>query len=139
MERNANDTQLPLLFVQLTYKIYVLCAQPLQSCPTLCNPIDCSPPDFSVHGVLQAKILEWVAMPSSRGSSQLRDWTCISCGYCAAGGFFTAEPPAKSIKFICIDKCLSSNMMTKRLLLLHMCIISIALCVFRKYISQNTV
>ena len=44
-----------------------------QSCPTLCNPMDYSPPGSSVHGVLQARILEWVAMPSSRGSSQPRD------------------------------------------------------------------
>ena len=36
-----------------------------QSCPTLCDPTDCSPPGFSVHGILQARILEWVAMPSS--------------------------------------------------------------------------
>ena len=41
-----------------------------QSCPTLCDPMDCSPPSSSVHGILQARILEWVAMPSSRGSSQ---------------------------------------------------------------------
>ena len=41
----------------------------LQSCLTLCNPMDCSPPGSSVHGVLQARTLEWVAMPSSRGSS----------------------------------------------------------------------
>ena len=45
-------------------------AKSLQSCPTLCDPMDCSLPDSSVHGILQAKILEWVAMPSSRGSSQ---------------------------------------------------------------------
>ena len=44
-------------------------AKSLQSCPTLCDPIDCSPPGSSVHGILQAGILEWVAMPSSRGSS----------------------------------------------------------------------
>ena len=41
-----------------------------QSCPTLCDPTDCSPPGSSVHGILQARILEWVAMPSSRGSSR---------------------------------------------------------------------
>ena len=41
-------------------------------------PMDCSPPDSSVHGVLQARILEWVAMPSSRGSSWARDWTWVS-------------------------------------------------------------
>ena len=40
--------------------------------------MDCSPPGSSVHGILQVRILEWVAMPSSRGSSQPRDWTCIS-------------------------------------------------------------
>ena len=43
-----------------------------QSSPTLCDPMHCSPPGFSVHGILQARILEWVAMPSSRGSSQWR-------------------------------------------------------------------
>ena len=45
----------------------------LQSCPTLCHPADCSPPGTSVHRILQAGILEWVATPSSRGSSQPRD------------------------------------------------------------------
>ena len=50
-------------------------AKLLQSCPTLCNTMDCSPPGSSVHGTLQARILEWVAMPSSRGSSWPRDRT----------------------------------------------------------------
>ena len=40
-----------------------------QSCPTLCNPMDCSPPGSSVHGILQARILEWVAISSFRGSA----------------------------------------------------------------------
>ena len=48
-------------------------AKLLQSCPTLCDPIDGSPPGSPVPGIPQARILEWVAMPSSRGSSQLRD------------------------------------------------------------------
>ena len=43
------------------------------SCPTLCNPMDCSPPGFSVCVILQARILEWVAIPFSRGASQHRD------------------------------------------------------------------
>ena len=43
-----------------------------QLCPTLCDPMDCSPPGSSVHGILQERILEWVAMPSSRRSSQPR-------------------------------------------------------------------
>ena len=47
----------------------VLNVKVTQSCPTLCNPMDCSPPGFSVHGILQAGILEWVAIPFSRGSS----------------------------------------------------------------------
>ena len=49
-----------------------------QSCPTLCYPTNCSAPGSSVRGILQAGILEWVAMPSSRGSSQLRDQTQVS-------------------------------------------------------------
>ena len=57
-----------------------------QSCPTLCNLMDCSLPDSSVHGILQARILEWLAVPFSRGSSQSRDQTQVSC---TAGGFFT--------------------------------------------------
>ena len=50
-----------------------------QSCPTLCDPVDCSLPSSSVHGILQAKILEWVAISFSRGSSRPRDWTRVSC------------------------------------------------------------
>ena len=62
---------------------------------SLCNLMDCGPPGSSVHGILQARILEWVAVPSSRGSSWPRDWTHVSCGSCIAGGFFTTEPPRK--------------------------------------------
>ena len=72
-----------------------MCAKSLQSCPTLCDPMDCSPPGSSVHGILQARILERVVIPSSRGSSRPRDRTCVSCSSCIAGGFFTAEPPGK--------------------------------------------
>ena len=50
-----------------------------QLCSILCSPIDCSPPGSSVHGILQARTLEWVAMLSSRGFSQPRDWTQVSC------------------------------------------------------------
>ena len=50
-----------------------------QSCWTLCGHMDCSPPGSSVHGIFQARILEWVAVPTSRGSSQPRDQTHISC------------------------------------------------------------
>ena len=56
--------------------IYIY-AQSLQWCSTLCNPMDCSLPGSSAHGILQARILEWVVIPSSRGSSQPRDQTHI--------------------------------------------------------------
>ena len=60
----------------------------LQSCPTLCDPVDCSPPGSSVHGILQAaRIQEWVAIPFSRGSSQTMDQTHIAYVSCIAGGF----------------------------------------------------
>ena len=58
----------------------------VQLCLILCNPMDCSPPGSSVHGISQARVLEWVAIPFSRGSSQSRDWTQVSC---IAGRFFT--------------------------------------------------
>ena len=59
---------------------------------TLCDPMDCSPLGSSVHGISQARILEWVAISSSRGSSRPKNWTRISC---SAGRFFTTEPPEK--------------------------------------------
>ena len=57
---------------------------------TLCGPMDCSLPVSSIHGIFQARVLEWVASSSSRGSSRPKDWTCPSC---TAGRFFTTEPP----------------------------------------------
>ena len=56
-----------------------VCAQLLQSYPTLCNPMNFSPPGSSVHGILQARILESVAISSSRGSSRPRDQIRVSC------------------------------------------------------------
>ena len=50
-----------------------------QSCPTLCDPVDCSPQGYSVHGILQERILEWIAISFSRGSSRPRDRTQVSC------------------------------------------------------------
>ena len=73
----SNDPWLPVL---------------IQSCPDLCDPKDCSPPGSSVYGILLARILEWVAMPSSRGSSWLRDWTQVSCVSCIAGRFLPLAP-----------------------------------------------
>ena len=56
-----------------------------QSCPTLCNSMDGSPPSSSVHQIFQAPRLEWVAISYSKGSSQPRDQTCITCFSCMAG------------------------------------------------------
>ena len=64
-------------------------AKSLQLCLTLCDPMDCSPPGSSVHGILQARTLEWITMPSYRGNSQLRDRSLVSCISCIAGRFFT--------------------------------------------------
>ena len=64
------------------HRLYNLKVKVDQSCPTLCDPMD-----YTVHGILQARILEWVAFPFSRGSSLPRDWTQISH---IAGGFFTS-------------------------------------------------
>ena len=58
------------------------CAKKLQLCLTLYHPMDCSPPSSSVHGILQARILEWVAIPSSKESFQSRDQTHVSYASC---------------------------------------------------------
>ena len=63
----------------------MVCCLVAKLCPTLCNPMDCSPPGASVHGMFQARTLGWVAISSSRGSSQPRDWTA---SLALAGGFF---------------------------------------------------
>ena len=77
----------------LTYKQNVwMHAKSLQSFLTLFDPTDYSPPGSSVYGILQERILEWVARPSTRGSSQPRDWTCVPGTTCIAGRFFTTEP-----------------------------------------------
>ena len=65
-----------------TYLVVVLVAQ---LCPALCDPMDCSPPGSVVHGILQGRVLEWVAIPFSRGSSWPRNWTRVSC---ITGRFF---------------------------------------------------
>ena len=93
-------------------------AKLLQSCPTLCDRMDCSPAGSSFHGILQARILEWTAMPSSRGSSWTRHLTYVSC---TAGGFFTTEPPGKPSPTTC-----SQSILTKKVSLF------IAKCLLRQ-------
>ena len=64
-----------------------------QLCPSFWDPTDCSPPGSSVHGILQAGILEWVSIPFWRGSSQPRDWTQVSW----IAGRLPSEPPGKLV------------------------------------------
>ena len=68
---------------------------------TLCCPMDYSRPGSSVHGILQARKLEWVAIPFSRGSSQPRDCTRV---FLIVGRFFVSEPPGKPIKMCSLKK-----------------------------------
>ena len=73
--------------------ITLLCvhAKLVHSCLTHCDPVDYSPPGSSVHKIFQARILEWVAVLSSRGSSWPRDWTHVSTSPALAGKFFTTS------------------------------------------------
>ena len=71
-------------------KLLLCCAQ---LCPTLCDSMDCSLPDLSVHEIFQTRILECLVISYSRGSSRPRGRTHVSCVSCVAGRFFTTEPP----------------------------------------------
>ena len=86
-----------ILFFIYIIIFYCCCYLVTKSYLILCYPMDCSPPGSPVHGISQAKILECVAPPSSRGSFQPWDRTWISCVFCTADRFFTAEPLVKSI------------------------------------------
>ena len=82
------------IFELLHVCVYMLVAQ---SCPALRNPMECSPPGSSVHEILQARILEWVAILFSRGSSQPRDHTQVSC---IAGRLFTIWATREVLKYV---------------------------------------
>ena len=71
-----------------------------QLCLTLCDPIAYRLPGFSVHGIFQAKILEWATTPFSRGSSQSRGWTHVSCISCIGRQILYHCTPGKSIKIV---------------------------------------
>ena len=110
----------------------------LQSCPTLCDPTDCSLPGFSVHGILQVRIPEGIAIPFSRGTSQPRDWTLISC---LAGRFFTIWATGVYKKIIsCYQKKknvlrligVQGTKLIKRVFSLHLLVF-----MFDKYVTTN--
>ena len=79
-----------------SYPCACMRAQSLQSCPTLWDAMDCSPPGSSVHGILQARILEWVARPSSRGSSRSKDLIRISWVSCTGRWVLYLQRPLGS-------------------------------------------
>ena len=77
-----------------------VCVWVAQSCLTLCNPMDCSLPCSCVCGILQARILKWVAIPFSRGSSQHRGQNRVSC---IAGRFFTSWATREALRVLYIS------------------------------------
>ena len=81
------------------YRYRSMCVLPLQSCVSLCDPMNCSPEGSSVHGILQARILKWVAISSSKGSSQPKDWTHVSYVSCSGRGFFTTSATWKPHRY----------------------------------------
>ena len=85
-----NYSMLVILFVKVA-----------QLCPALCDPMD-----YTVHGILQARILDWVVFPFSRGSSQPRNWTKVSC---IVGGFCTSWATREAIWFILILKMIKQH------------------------------
>ena len=79
---HRNSKEKPLFFFFLAAECVYVCVLDTQSCPTLCNPMDCSPPGSSVHGIVQARIPEWGAISSFGGSSQPRGQNCVTCVSC---------------------------------------------------------
>ena len=95
------------LFLYHPFLVLVLvCVLVAQSCLTLCDAMDCGPPGSSVHGILQARILEYVAISFSRGCSQFRHQTGVSC---IAGACITSEPPGKPL--ILVENTLIHNLL----------------------------
>ena len=75
---HCEPTLMSIHYYWLKSVLYIKVSKVAQLWLTLCDPMDCSPPGSSVHGIFQARVLEWVAIPFSRGSSQPRDWTLVS-------------------------------------------------------------
>ena len=78
---------------------FPICVYSSLHCIGLCNSMDCNPPGSSVHGLLQTRILEWVAILFSKGSSWPRDWTWVSC---IASSFFTVWATREARDFLCV-------------------------------------
>ena len=104
-----------------------MCAKSLQSCSTLCNPMDHGLPGYPVHGIVQARILEWVAISSSRESSWSRDGTWVSCISCIGRQvlYHCATWEAPVYTQIYVRECLSPRCWylgeTRNILNIHQC------------------
>ena len=101
---------------QSGYTHTCLCAHSVaRLCPTFGDPMNCSPPGSSIHGIFQARILEWVSISFSRESSRPRDQTHISC---LAGRSFTTEPPGKPlVTYFCVtNNCKLTDLENSQLL-----------------------
>ena len=98
-QREARDNPL--------YLIETLCVLSCFSCVQLFAALDCRPTGSSVQGILQTRVLEWVIIPFSRGSSQPRDWPCTSSVSCISSRFFTAKPSGKpgQIVVLVVELC----------------------------------
>ena len=89
-----------IIYLQ-SVKLLARTLKSLQSCLTLCNPMDCSPPGSSVHGILQARTLEWVPFPPPGESSRLRHQTASLMSPALAGRFFTTCATGKPLSQPC--------------------------------------
>ena len=89
----------------LKYICVSVCVVVTQSCPNLCDPMDCSPPGSSVHGICQARILKWISIPFAKESSQRRDWSRVSC---IAGWFLLLNEPHTRV-CVCVCVCVSTQ------------------------------
>ena len=87
------EAQVPGQPLGMRLMLLCLCSLSIRLCPTLCDPMDWSPLGSSVHGIFPTRILEWVVIFFTRGSSQPRDRACVFCVCHNAGRFFTTEPP----------------------------------------------
>ena len=91
-----------------TYMVYIWSLSSSVSCSVVSDslhPMDCIPPDSSVHGILQSRIVEWVLIPFSRGYSPPRDWTQVSC---TAGRFFTTWAAGRPSEALCSSSAMIS-------------------------------